>query len=204
MPKLIVAQYVYDGEALEGWTKRRRNAIRFSEASADFARLLKKKSRGRTARTQRFFGEAYVASQIRHREAHYASCKWLTNRRFAGIRELADPHHERLRQALQQHFGQNRIETLQRAVRALARSRRKQLHGKTPTAPDLWLVDWRGQHRFIEVKLPGDSVAPHQFAGMAAIACLLNAPEHRVTVEVIHLNDDARTFKAFCRALRAG
>jgi hypothetical protein len=68
----------------------------------------------------------------------------------------------------------------------------------------LWLVDRRGGHRFIEVKLPSDGVAPHQLAGMAAIACLLNAPRHRVTVEVIHLNDEARTFKTFCRALGAG
>lgn len=203
MLTLIVERHVYDPERLEAWTKRRRNALPFPAASADFARLLRRKVRGRAAKTRRFFGEAYVASQTPHREAYYGSFKWLTNRRFASSREFSDRYQEQFRKALQGHFGQRRIEKLQLAVQALARSCRKELDGKEPTAPDLWLVDKRGRHRFIEVKLPGDSVAPHQVAGMAAIACVLKTP-HRVSVEVIHLHDDDRRFKAFCRAIRAG
>jgi hypothetical protein len=66
-----------------------------------------------------------------------------------------------------------------------------------------WLVDRRGHHRFIDVKLPGDFVAPHQFAGMAAIACVLHGPQ-KVTVEVVNLDDYDRMFKTFCRAMTAG
>jgi hypothetical protein len=108
-----------------------------------------------------------------------------------------------LRAALHRHFGSRHLGNLQRVVEAVYRSCKKQLKGKAPTAPDLWLVDRRGGHRFIEVKLPGDSAAPHQLAGMAAIACVLS-PANRVSVEVIHLNDDDRLFKEFCRAVRAG
>ena len=110
------------------------------------------------------------------------TAKWLTNRRFAAAKEVKDPDHERLRMALHGHFGEHRLRKLQEAVAVLARKCRKQLAGKAPTAPDLWLVDKRGKHRFIEVKLPGDSVAPHQFAGMAAIASILG-PGHRVSVD---------------------
>ena len=207
MPKLVVARHVYDASALEAWTKRRRHAPPFPAASADFERLLRKKARGRAARTRRFFGEAYVASRTPHREAYYGSFKWLSNRRFAGSERFpagsAYRQQERFREALQKHFGQKRIEKLQRASQSLSRSCRKELAGKQPTAPDLWLVDRRGRHRFIEVKLPGDSVAPHQLAGMAAIACVLNTPHH-VSVEIIHLHDDDRMFKDFCRAIHAG
>jgi hypothetical protein len=203
MPKVVISRKPYDARVLQAWTMRRRNALKFPNATADFARLLKKKVRGRGNKTQRFFGEAYVASVARPREAYYGSFKWLTNKRFAGSGKFpkgpAHQDQERFRGALQRHFGLKRLERLQRAVQALCRTCRKQLAGKAPTAPDLWLVDRRGRHRFIEVKLPGDSVAPHQLAGMAAIACVLKRP-HRVSVEVIYLHDDDRMFKNFCRA----
>jgi len=202
MPKLVVKQNVYDSDSLEAWIKRRRDALPFPATSADLARLLRRKARGRSARTRRFFGEAYVASRTPHREAYYASYKWLTNRKFASSKKCSNRHQEQLRKALQDHFGLKQVEKLQRTVQELSRSCRKELAGKTPTAPDLWLVDRRGQHRFIEVKLPGDSVAPHQLAGMAAIACVLKG-SGAVLVEVIHLQDDDRMFKRFCRAMRS-
>jgi hypothetical protein len=138
-----------------------------------------------------------------HREAYDGSVKWLTNKRFASNKALADPDHERFRAALHKYFGASRIKKLQETVAVLTRSCSKELGGKKPTAPDLWLVDKGGKHRFIEVKLPGDAVAPHQLAGMAAIASVLG-PADRVSVEVIQLHDDERMFRAFCRAIHAG
>lgn len=173
-----------------------------SARSSDFVRLLKRKVRGRSARTHRFFGEAFVASQTVHREAYYGSFKWLTNPRFARDRKLAAKDQEHFRRALHDHFGQKRIDKLQRVVTEMSRTCRKALARKSPTAPDLWLVDRQGHHRFIEVKLPGDSVAPHQLAGMAAIATVLGTAN--VSVEVVHLHNDDRLFKEFCRAMRAG
>ena len=203
MPKLRSDRRPLDHAALEGWVRRRRNAIRLPAMSAEFVKLLKRKRRGRASRTRRFFGEVFVASLIPHREAYYNSVKWLTNPRFARTRELVDADHERLRAALHLHFGEARIAKLQREVMRLARRFSKELRQKLPTAPDLWLVDKRGKHRFIEVKLPGDSVAPHQLAGMAAIATVLGS-RNRVSVELLQLDDDQRMFKAFCRAMKAG
>jgi hypothetical protein len=202
MPKLILSRDLYDADALDSWIRRRRHALRFPREAAQLARLLKRKARARGRRTSRFFGEAYVACNLKYREIHYGSVKWLTNPRFVRTRRLTDPDHERFRRALHDNFGRDRIEKLQSAAHALLSSCRHELAGKAPTAPDLWLIDKRGRHRFIEVKLPGDSVAPHQIAGMAAISCLLNGPK-RVSVEVLHLHDGDRTFKRFCRAIRA-
>jgi hypothetical protein len=165
--------------------------------------LMKRKVRGRSRNSRRFFGEAYVASKTKARELYYSSSKWLTNPAFVGDRELRDRNHEQIRGALHEHFGSDQLRTLQRAVARLSFKCRKQLAGKAPTAPDLWLVDRRGRHRFVEVKLPGDSVAPHQIAGMAAIA-LVFGRRSKVSVEVIHLHDDFQAFRRFCRALRAG
>ena len=109
MPKLISNQQAFDPKVLDGWTRRRRNAVVLPETSAQFLRLLKKKRRARLSRSRRFFGEIYVASITPHREVHYSSAKWLTNSRFADVRKLADPDHERLRSALHRHFGQARI-----------------------------------------------------------------------------------------------
>jgi len=202
MPKLTVSLQPYDPDALGAWTRRQRNALSFPATAADLERLLKRKARGRAAKTRRFFGEAYIASQTRYREAYYSSFKWLTNPRFAGDRKLRDKNQEQLRKALQDHFTPKRIAKLQRVVRELSGVCRKDLAGKHPTPPDLWLVGRGGRHRFIEVKLPGDSLAPHQIAGMAAIACVLSGPK-RVSIEVVHLDDDCRLFTSFCRAVRA-
>ena len=202
MPTLLVERHVYDPSVLKAWTLRKRNALVFPARFADFARAMKRKVRGRSRKTRRFFGEAYVARKAKPRELYYSSSKWLTNPAFVSNREPKDENHEQIRRALHKHFGAHRLITLQRAVARLSRTSRKQLAGKAPSAPDVWLVDRGGCHRFIEVKLPGDSIAPHQLAGMAAIGCVLGRG-NKVSVEVIHLHDDYRAFRRFCGALRA-
>jgi hypothetical protein len=200
MARLTVTRRRYDVTSLRGWAKRQRNVLSFPPSSEDFAKFLRRKVRSREARTRRFFGEAFVASKTPHRAVFYASFKWLTNPRFAGSAVLLDPEQERFRAALHKHFT-GRIEKLQSVANALAKTCRKDLEGIAPTAPDLWIIDKRGRHRFIEVKLPGDSVAPHQLAGMAAIVSVLSGPQ-KVSVEVIQLHDEERMFKDFWRAAR--
>ena len=80
------------------------HALPFPAKSASFALLLRRKARGRKARTARFFGEAFVASHTPHREVFYGSFKWLTNQRFASKSELPDADQERFREALHRHF----------------------------------------------------------------------------------------------------
>jgi hypothetical protein len=207
MPKLAISRKSYDVRLLQKWRRRRNGALKLGNGSKDLHDLLKKKARGRLKRSACFFGETYVASVTPHREGYYSSFKWLTNRRFVGTGGFpngpAQRYQEQFREALQRHFGRRRLERLQQAARAICRSCYKELAGKPPTPPDLWLVDRRGHHRFIEVKLPGNSVAPHQLAGMAAIACFLKGPK-RVSVEVIELHNEDQVFKDFCRKIKAG
>jgi hypothetical protein len=200
MPKLSVTHQEYDPTLRAAWIARRRDALPFPPALEAVRRVLRGKARARSRRTPRFFGEAFVAQQATAGETYYASFKWLTNSKFADTEPLADKRQEQCREALHRHFGQPRIEELQRLVDALFRSSQKALGKKKPTAPDLWLVDRRGHHRFIEVKLPGDSIAPHQVAGLAAIACVLNRPK-TVSVEVVHLDDQDAVFQAFCKSI---
>lgn len=193
MPKLTVSSQPYDTRLLPGW---KRGRLRRQHASKALLGLLMKKARKKTKKTTRFFGEAYVANTTPHQEGHYGSFKWLTNPRFVGAKPFPAGPAEHLREALQRHFGERRLRRLQQTARQLHHIRHKALKGKLPTAPDLWLVDRRGRHRFIEVKLPGDSMAPHQIAGMAAIACILNA-----SVEVIELRNEQRLFKDLCQTM---
>lgn len=197
MAKLTVSTRPYDGRLLREW---KRGRLKRQHASKALLGLLKRKARTKAKKTSRFFGEAFVANATRHREGLYGSFKWLTNRRFLGTKPFpngpAKQQQEQLRRALGDHFGNPKLRELQQAARQLHRSRRRLLKGKLPTAPDLWLVDKRGSHRFIEVKLPGDFLAPHQLAGMALIACIL-----KVSVEVIELRNDQAIFQEFCRAI---
>ena len=62
-------------------------------------------------------------------------------------------------------------------------------------APDLWLVI-NGEHRFIEVKLPKDELAPRQFAGLALLANCL-ASEKAVSVMLVNLDSNADQFAHF-------
>ena len=205
MPKIIISRRPFDARRLHEWKRRRPRRFTRGGASQGLQNLLRRKARGRARKTRRFFGEAYVVGEASIREGYYSSFKWLTNRRFVGVGNFpkgpAQKRQEQLREALKRHFGQRRLARLQQAVGTLGRTCKRELRGKQPTAPDLWFVDRRGSHRFVEVKLPGDSVAPHQLAGMAAIACVLGGP--KVSVEVIELHDDEQVFKRFCRTLKS-
>lgn len=143
-----------------------------------------------------------MAQEIGHRAIFYSSSKWLTNSAFANQKELKSNEDERLRVALQKTFGIPKLVRLQDRVAKLQKSCEKELEGKAPTAPDLWIVDRTGRHRFIEVKLPGDSLAPHQLAGLAAVASVLGRARN-VSVEVVYLNNEHLWFNKFSRALRA-
>ncbi len=56
---------------------------------------------------------------------------------------------------------------------------------RKPVGPDLWLVTPH-EHRFIEVKLPDDTVAEHQLLGLALIVTHLRA-QRPISVEIAQL-----------------
>ena len=190
MLQLVLAQQPFDQEKLDAWKKGQREAI-ISLAGSDHLRgVLKLKASSRKKLTTRFFGESYLASINTKCEGFYGSFKWLTNPRFATLKPFpkgpAQAFQQKLRDALHEHFTQDGIARLQRAAWRLYRTDKTVLNDKKPTAPDLWLIDERRHHRFIEAKLPGDSLAPHQLAGLAVLASCLG-DRHSVSVEVIEL-----------------
>jgi hypothetical protein len=75
--------------------------------------------------------------------------------------------------ALMQNIGKDLLYNLQaKAAVFFNEYKEKSMDGrqpKKPVAPDLWVIDKNRNFIFIESKLPGDSIQPHQIAGMALI-----------------------------------
>jgi hypothetical protein len=148
----------------------------------DFKNILSNKRKVRPG--SRFFGEAFVATQVSHKKAFYGSFQWLTTSRFL----MNDPFppsptaefKEKYRRALHDYFGSKLAKLQENANRLRERT------GVKPAAPDLWLVQ-RNAHRFIEVKLPRDRVRDNQLAGLAVIAVSLAGAKIPVSVELIAL-----------------
>jgi hypothetical protein len=88
---------------------------------------------------------------------------------------------ETLRTQLRGRLRVSGLRRLQRAAEAV-----RSTLGVTPEAPDLWLIDHRGGHRFIEVKLPGDTLSAGQVAGLTLLASRLRF-KAKVSVEVVCL-----------------
>lgn len=176
--KPLTRNLTYSEADLEGWKNGGRTLLRACSP------LLKGLLEGKadTRRGRRFFGEAQVLATESADEAWYGSFKWLTSPKWNGPGPLANDYQEAFRSALQRHFRD--LGAFQQKVRAAAETNA----GSRPVAPDLWLVS-RRRHRFIEVKLPGDSLAPHQVEGLRLIEKHLRAADGRpVSVEVVTLS----------------
>jgi len=160
---------------------------------------------------RRFFGEAYIASQIPHEQGWYGSFKWLTS--SASATGASNAHSREFGAALGKYFGHRSAELHQTARRLCDLP-----DCRKPVPPDLWLISG-GKHRFIESKLRGDIVRPSQLAGLAVIAVCLSEVVP-VSVEVIRIFSQAEkrhhdkeeaerremegTFEHYCHQLRAG
>ena len=198
---LKISHLSYPEASLEKWRKKKYQILRSSKASSFLKRILETKAAKRGA-TQRFFGEAYVAANTRHKHGYYSSFKWLTNPRFSDSRKftgkgMVKEFQVAFRDALLRYFGKSELVMLQKKAIGFEKQT-----GITPVPPDLWLVDRYGNHRFIEVKLPGDSIKARQIAGMAVIATYL-LPKSKLSVEIINLDPTyGRAFDNFCRVLK--
>ena len=174
----------------ERWYGGSSSLLEQSTASAFIRRVLAQKH---TVRPRRFFGEAFVASRLEHKEGYYCPFKWLTSSRWSRDRELADRDAREFREALARHFPG--LGDFQQTATAAA-----QLLGcPKPVGPDLWLVT-ESHHLFIEVKLPKDSAAPHQIAGLALLATRLPS-SMPIKVLVISLDNTKALFDEYVKQI---
>ncbi|MEW5982205.1 MAG: VRR-NUC domain-containing protein [Acidobacteriota bacterium] len=206
MAKLRFTSMSFSEIARQAWIRGDYGILKRSRASRYLRRVLPTKAKKRRKRraTDRFFGEAYVSAKLARSGGYYGSFRWLTNSYFLSRPSAANrsgTDREQLRWALWDQFDEALLTALHERARRVARQ-----IGENPAPPDLWLFDNAGNHRFIEVKLPGDTVRPCQLAGLAVIArSLRSRTGKRVEVEVIDLHPDGmepNKTKAFNRLLR--
>jgi hypothetical protein len=180
--ELTISTLAYPAESLAAW-RRGPDMLEAARVDEDLVNILTNKRKARPG--VRFFGEAFVATKLRHTKAFYGSFQWLTTSRF--LEDAPFPpsptatFKEKYRRALHDYFG-SQLATIQENAERL-----RDRTGVKPAAPDLWLVVQRNRHRFIEVKLPHDSVRDNQLAGLAVIAVSLARAKDSVSVELIEL-----------------
>jgi len=170
----------YSDYELQDWRSRRYSLV--NDCSPLLKRRLLDKARARTGR--RFFGETKVLAMEPYDEAWYGSFKWLTSPRWSGAAALSDRYQEHFRRALMIHFP-DLCDFQQRVAMSLGSIDRRK-----PVGPDLWLITPK-QHRFIEVKLPRDTLARHQLVGLALIGMFLRG-DRPISVEVVNLYNGER------------
>jgi hypothetical protein len=178
----------YPESLLKAWRSGDYSMLTQSNASDYIKDILIFKSKTRQGR--RFFGEAYIASRIEMEEGWYNSFKWLTADKWLSGDGLKTKFEKPFHDALMKHIGADVLTRLQENAIGLYNIHKQRLINgekyKKPVAPDLWLIDKEGNFRFIESKLPGDTIGAHQIAGLALIGkyLKLSAP---ITVSIMHL-----------------
>ena len=178
----------YPETLLEAWKTGDYSMLNRSNASNYIKEILIFKAKTRPGR--RFFGEAYIASRIEMKEGWYNSFKWLTADKWLSGDGL-DPKFEKpFHDALIKHIGADVLGRLQEYTLSFYnKHKEKFMDGnkyKKPVAPDLWLIDKEETFRFIESKLPGDTIKPHQIAGLVLIKKYLNV-SFPVSVSIMNL-----------------
>ncbi len=186
---LKIVTLTYPQALRENWCAGSSAMLARSDASPFIKRVLTRKHKVRPAR---FFGEAFVATQLRHTEGYYCPFKWLTSASWSGDKSLGDQDKREFREALGRYFP--KLTELQtRADRA-----RRHLGGEKPVGPDLWLVR-PDRHQFIEVKLPKDGLAERQIAGLALLATSLPS-DRPIEVLSIALDRTVEQFDMYAKA----
>ena len=192
MSALRIESLTFRQAEKQQWTDGKDDMLDTSSAVPFLKRVLKEKHR---KRPNRFFGEAFVASHMSHQEGYYCSFQWLTSSIWTDDDDSGSENAAEFKRALAKHFP--RLGELQARAVAFA-----EVPGNPkPAAPDLWLIV-NGEHRFIEVKLTKDELAPQQFAGLALLAnCLPSTLP--VSVHVVNLDSSADQFADYAKRLTA-
>lgn len=152
---------------LQSWRNGDYSMLMNSDASDYIKKIIASKAKIEQGR--RFFGEAFIASNIKMREGWYNSFKWLTNPKWITGNGLNNEFKSLFHGALVKNIGVESLVSLQSKVLSYYREHEEELKHKNPVAPDLWIIEPSGHFRFIEAKLPGDSPKPHQRAGQMLI-----------------------------------
>jgi hypothetical protein len=178
----------YPAEIFEAWKFGDHSFLMQSDASDYIKRILSQKATRRPGR--RFFGEAFIASQMKMTGGWYSSYKWLSSKKWLSGKGLEPQFKKPFQTALLKHFGEKTILGLQKKTKQFFRNHNKLLFDcgryKKPVAPDLWLILPDGRHLFIESKLPDDCLKSSQLAGLALIKKYLG-PTQKVSISVISL-----------------
>ena len=187
MTNLTIETLTFDEGIREKWVQRDFAILLDSKASPSIKTVLERKAR---VRPNRFFGEAYVASRIAHDAGWYCPFKWLTSASWCDANCVdGDDDSSEFKTALARHFP--RLREFQNRVAEFV--------GATgvdkPVGPDLWLII-NDEHRFIEVKLAGDTLKPRQLAGLALLAKCLPS-KSPISVGVVNLESSSGRFEAF-------
>jgi len=170
---------------LDAWQKGDYAMLTDSKASTYIKGILIEKAKQRQGR--RFFGEAFIASRIEMKEGWYNSFKWLTQEKWLSGENLYSGFEWNFHIALVRLFGSDKLTILQERANALFNAHEGKLGGSKPVAPDLCIVAQDGSIRFIESKLPGDTIKAHQIAGMALIKKYLESLNNVIKVSIIEL-----------------
>lgn len=173
---------------LNAWKNRDYSMLKNSKASAYIKEILIHKAHLRPGR--RFFGEAYIASKIEMKHGWYSSFKWLTSEKWLSGEGLEPEYEKPFHHALMEYIGVETLAYLQKKAVSLYETHREKLTDggkhKKPVAPDLWIIDQEDRFRFIESKLLGDTIKPHQIAGLVLIQKYLKV-RNPVLVSIITL-----------------
>ena len=161
----------YPKTLLNAWKNRDYSMLQNSKASGYIKEILIHKANLRPGR--RFFGEAYIASKIQMKDGWYSSFKWLTSEKWLSGEGLESEYEKPFHHALMKYVGVEPLTELQRKAVSLYETHKETLivggKPKKPVAPDLWIIDQQDRFRFIESKLFGDTIKPHQIAGLVLI-----------------------------------
>lgn len=157
----------YPESLINAWKRGERSGYSMllnSNASDYIKKILIAKAKNKKSR--RYFGEAFIASNIAMNEGWYNSFKWLTARKWVTGSGLKNEYERSFYNALSKYID---LSALQSKVIQYYNKHKAELNNKKPVAPDLWVIDPSGAFHFIEAKLPGDTLKPHQRAGLLLI-----------------------------------
>ena len=164
---LVKINKPYPESFLERWRAGDYSMLTNSQASEYIKKIIVHKAKNRPGR--RFFGEAYIASNMEMVEGWYTSYKWLTAPKWIVGEGLKPGFEKSFYLALMKYIGKDCLISLQEEATKLVRKYKK------PVAPDLWIIDNDGCFNFIESKLPDDFIGKHQLAGLALIEKFVGA-----------------------------
>jgi hypothetical protein len=195
----------YSENQLQQWITGDYSMLTSSNASNYIKKILITKAKKRPGR--RFFGEAFISCNVNMIDGWYNSYKWLSAKKWLTGKGLKSDFEKSFYCALERNFGKDAVDNLQQKSISFFQNHKNSLSGK-PVAPDLWIIGEDKLYRFIESKLPGDTINPRQIAGLAlikkhlehsnpisvSIVCLY--PENGAEPELI---DYSKEFLAFYR-----